>query len=136
MGLFSAFRLASAYEKRLKAYGIDPNILPAELNGRICSFAKNQQERISQYTPEMRNSMYMEAALVNAADLVAFCLLGPTDYRVAGGNTEVLKESIKDAAEAWTSEVASSRSDTLTIKALNDAGLLDDEFIELFKSLI
>lgn len=134
MGFLTAWKASSLYERMLKAHGINPRSFPADVSGRICSYAMQDHERLVQQFPDLGGPMGVEAAMHNAARLVALCVLGATNFKNVGGDGVDVR-TINQAAEDWQEYGSESSLQTMIIKTLRDSGFLNDEFCKIFDSM-
>lgn len=136
MGFFSAFKGTLAYEKMLKAHGVNPYSIPSDVNGRICSYANQHFEFLAQLSPALGGSTGRETVLRHAARIVAFCVLGPSSFRKAGGDCSSMNDTMRNAATHWRNDGPESEFETIIIKTLSDADLLQSEFVTAFDSML
>jgi hypothetical protein len=136
VGLFTAVRASSAYEKMLEARGVDPRSIPPDVHTKVCSYTSQQYERTAKMFSQMRGWTALEANMHNSAELVAFCVLGPKLFTEGGGDSDSATMSTKAAAESWLECGPEGSLDTMIIKTLDDANLLNSEFVAVFKSVL
>lgn len=88
MGFFSAMRLSSIYEQRIRAYGFEPRSLPPDLHSTICSSFERRAERYANMSGMTGNfrSESIQGSIELAADLVVLCCIGPTAFAAKGGS--------------------------------------------------
>lgn len=125
MGLFSALKASGAYEKVLLARGIDYRSLPVWVNTAICSFAAKQHELSG-----FGGTMDLIVTVQIAAEHAACCMLGPTQYRRSGGHNDFT--DLSRIAGDWKSRGPEATYETMIVKTINDAGLLNAEYVRLF----
>jgi hypothetical protein len=84
----------------------------------------------------MGGAFELEVALSNSGRLVAFCVLGPTKFRAAGGDYRAMEETIEYTAKDWRDHGPERSIETMIIKTLSDAGVLSNEFATTFNSML
>jgi hypothetical protein len=132
MGFFSAWSATNAYEAALKDCGVNPRSLPADFNGRICSYANQNHERSF-----MRDYIPLSFVMERAATMVALCILGPNAFaRYDDKNGISMSETVPEAAQAWASRGPDATLDTKIIQTVSDAGLLNASFIDAFNAML
>lgn len=136
MGFFSKLKASSDYEKVLKIHGANPHAIPPVANARILSYAFQQHERNVQISPDLDCTSGREAAMQNAGMLVAFCVLGPTSFRGGRGIYEMVTETVEYAAGEWKEYGPEASLETMIIKTLSDAGILNGKFADTFNSML
>jgi len=136
MGYFSKIKASSDFEKVLSAHGINPRTIPHDISARILTYAWRQHERTAQMFPDSDCREAREASMQNAGMLVAFCMLGPTSFRNNCSNYEYVNEMVEYEAEGWKEYGSEYSHNTMIIKTLSDAGILNDEFVDKFNALI
>ena len=145
MGFFSAMKYSALYDKRIKAYGLEPRELPPNLHATICSSFERRSERYADNSglTGHRRSDFIEANIEGAADLLVLCLKGPSFYALMnnmrgldGRNVGVgglsAEETIKDLARMW---IDGGPEGTLELKLMgevNQLGLLNRDFANSF----
>ena len=147
MGFFSAIKLGSLYEKRLRAYGLEPRELPPDLHSTICSSFERRSERYADnggMTGRQRSD-FIESNIEGAADLLVLCLNGPQLYnlknqmrgfdgRCVGPGGLSADEIIEDLVRTWISYGADGSIELNLMNAVNQMGLLNLDFANAFKA--
>lgn len=115
--LFSAAQLGNLYEKQLKGIGVNPRNLPPQLHARISTVAQRQAEETCnclRMTGQDRTE-HIQQAMIDAADLVAMCTMGPSiaQQRIGYDPAGV----IEDAASHWG---PNGSTNTLIISAIDE----------------
>lgn len=135
MGLLSAMRLSSLYDKRIKAYGLEPRELPPELHSIICSSFERRAERFANMSQlfggERRD--FIEASIEDAADLTVLCGIGPNPYddmHIGGRASEIIEE----LARTWIADGPEGSIELQLMQAVNQSGHLNLDFANAFKS--
>ena len=134
MGFLSATRLSSLYDKRIRAYGLEPRSLPPDLHATICSSFERRAERfadMSQMTGMARRE-FIETSIETAADLLVLCLIGPESYGRGFGIAPV--ETIEELARTWIADGPEGSIELQLMDAVNQAGYLSLAFADAFKS--
>ena len=127
MGFFSTLKSSSIYNKHLKMYGINSNSIPADVNGRICSYTVQQHERLN----EKYGAEPLDASIGNTARLVAYCIFGEIDFKSVGGDVMAAKEMVNHAARMWKESGGQEASlESMIISTLSDADILDREIVK------
>jgi hypothetical protein len=133
MGFFSAMRLSSIYEQRIRAYGFEPRLLPPDLHSTICSSFERRAEgyaNMNGMTGSSR-SEYIQGSIELAADLVVLCCIGPTAFTAKGGQFRDSTISVM-AGTAIKSGLESSL-ETNVMNSINQAGFINLEFVDIFR---
>ena len=147
MGFFSAIKLSSLYEKRLRAYGLEPRELPPNLHSTICSSFERRSERYADnggMTGRLRSD-FIGANIEGAADLLVLCLKGPRLYNVlnqargldgrsVGPGGLSADEIINDLARTWISFGVDGSIELNLMDAVNQMGRLNLDFANAFKA--
>lgn len=134
MGLFSSYKASNTYDRVLTQFGINPRNIPASVSAKICSDAeKNYKQRDS----AGYGAGGLQGEIANAAELVAYCVIGRKAFIDAGGATGAgsIDMVIKDASADWLDSRYGSTLDIMIIKTLEGADLLCSEFMEEFNSM-
>jgi hypothetical protein len=134
MGLPSAMRLSSLYDKRIRAYGLEPRELPPELHSIICSSFERRAERfadMSQMAGVARRE-FIETSIEAAADLLVLCHVGLESYGRGFGIAPA--EIIEDLARTWIATGPEGSIELQLMGAVNQAGHLNLDFANAFKS--
>ena len=134
MGWISAWKGTNAYEAALKSCGVNPYSLPADLNGRICSYANQQYERSH---PIVKRTMSLEEFIGQAGTLVALCVLGPTVYANRGASNGVtMDHTAANAARHWRESGPDSSLESKIIETVSNAGVMHSEFANAFNAML
>jgi hypothetical protein len=134
MGFFSAMRLSSIYEQRIRAYGFEPRSLPPDLHSTICSSFGRRAERYANMSDMTGNSRResIETSIELAADLVVLCCIGPTAFAAKGGPT--WDDTIADMVRTAIKSGLEGSLETNVMNSINQAGYINLEFVEVFQA--
>ncbi len=137
MGIFSTLKMSNTYDNGLKQFGVRPRDIPAAVNAKICSYAEqNYKRRAASASYFNQGSEGLNAEIANAAELVAYCVIGRTAFINAGGLTAgTMDMVIQNAADDWRDSGSESSLNAMIIKILNEAELLCSEFVAEFNLL-
>lgn len=133
MGFFSAMRLSSLYDERIKAYGFEPRSLPPDLHSTICgSFERKAEQSANtlRYVGSERKE-FIESRIECAADLVVLCCIGPTLFERQVGH-DYTNGIIRDLARSWIQSGPTSSLELQALNAINQCGHLNIEFANAF----
>lgn len=135
MGLLSAMRLSSLYDKRIRAYGLEPRELPPELHSIICSSFERRAERFADMNQMagVARREFIEASIEAAADLVVLCGIGPNSYndmRIGGQASAIIEQ----LARTWIADGPEGSIELKLMQAVSQSGNLSLDFASAFKS--
>lgn len=135
MGFFSAMKLSSLFDKRIRAYGLEPRELPPELSSTICSSFERRSEQYADMSGLLggRRTEFIEANIEGAADLLVLCVIGPINYDACNVGLSAC-ETIKDLARTWISKGAEGSIELKLMATVNQLGKLNLEFANDFKA--
>lgn len=132
MGIFSSWRLINDYRAALEACGIDPRSLPAEMNGRICSYTSQHYDQAKFNKPERPLSFEME----RSATLMALCVLGPAKFPRYNKYGISMQHTVAAAAAAYRMRGSEATLDTTIIQTVGEAGRLSQDFADLYSFML
>jgi len=137
MGFISAIKYSALFDKRIRAYGLEPRELPPELCATICSSFERRSERYADNSglTGHRRSDFIEANIEGAADLLVLCVKGIRFYilhteRVGGLSAT---ETVKDLARDWVRYGAEGTLELTLMQSVNQLGQLNLGFASAFK---
>lgn len=147
MGFFSAMKYSGLYDKRIKAYGLEPRELPPNLHSTICSSFERRATGYADsqgFTGQMRSDA-IEGSIERAADLLALCLKGPQSYDlsnqikgfdgrnvgVGGMSSETI---IRRLVQDWVNYGVDGSIELKLMGAVNQLGRLHLQFANAFKA--
>lgn len=133
MGFFSAMRLGSLYDERIKAYGFEPRSLPPDLHSTICSSFEREAEQNAntlRFVGSERKE-FIETRIELAADLVVLCCIGPTLFKKQVGH-DYTNGIIRDLAKSWVNSGPTGSLKLQVLNAINQCGHLNIEFANAF----
>jgi len=133
MGFFSAVKLGSIYDKRIRAYGFEPRSLPPDLHSTICSSFERRAERYADMDGMVGSARreYIQASIELAADLVVLCCIGPTAFAAKGG--QFRDRTISDMASTAIESGLEGSLETNVMNSINQAGFINLEFVNVFR---
>lgn len=132
MNVFSYWQLVIKFRAILEFYGIDPKLLPADMNARICSDTKQHYER--SILNKHRQSLSFE--IERSATLVALCVLGPADFPHHNKFGISMQHTVTAAAVACRKGGPESTLDTQIIHTIGEAGYLSQDFIDVYSVML
>ena len=130
--MFSIFRswtVINTYIDALSRYGIDSRQHDSDVASRVCSDVCSDLAR-----RKLNDAASLEWEIQRAASLVAFCVLGPAEYRqFKGGRHELDDETVRAAARAFSRAGRDAQAlDLKIIYTVASFGVLHRSFAVLF----
>ena len=130
MGLALAWKATDNYEIALTAYGLSASTLPAELNVRVCDYARQEYDKVCGYV----NGYTLTLQMVRAGAFVALFILGPTQFANFDERYGVsAADAVRSAVNAWQAGKPDSSLEGRIIQAVMDVGMLHSEYHVIFR---
>lgn len=116
----------------MELYGINPRLLPVEMNGRICGYTAQYYEKSKLNKKEWPLSFEME----RSATLVALCILGPANFPRYNKYGISMQHTVTAAAVACRNGGSGTTLETKIIQIVDEAGCLSQDFIDLYSIML
>lgn len=130
MGFFSALRLSSLFDKRIKALGYNPRSLPPDLAAQICSTAERYYSGVADNCGlrGARKDDHIEASIEATAELVVLLTAGPDGFRGFFPAEEIISGLVEDMLRYGEQ----GTFDLQVLYHINQARLLDGNTVKAF----
>jgi hypothetical protein len=129
----------NAYISRLESYGLGPKSkrYPSIIDMNICRLVRQDYADLYRRHRDMARMISVEYKMEHAAELVAMCVLGPTDFANFPSRCNVSwAETIVDAAKNLIENGKGSSYDLRIIETVGAERAWSSEFAEEFDGLL
>lgn len=130
MGFFSAVRLGTLFDKRIKALGYNPRSLPPDLAAEICSTGERYYSGVADNCGlhGARKDEHIEASIEATAELVVLLTTGPDGFRGFFPANEIIADLVRDMLQYGEQGTYHLQ----VVHHINQARLLDRDTAQAF----
>jgi hypothetical protein len=129
----------NAYFVRLESYRLSPKEkrYPIIVDINVCRLVRQDYANLFRYRRNLARMISLEYKMEHAAELVAMCVLGPTEFAKYPSSCSITwDETIVDAAKSLIDNGKGSSYDLTIIEAVGAERAWSNEFAEEFDGLL